>query len=404
MNLQESPLVRAARWLAFGSAAAILVSIAASQILLGLAFAALLLSGQKLQLPPIRLPLVLFIAGTLIAVAFSQDPAAGLPQIRKLVVFAQLIVVFSALRGTLPLRWLFLAWAVLGAVTGARGLVQFAQKVQQAKAAGSDSYNYYVGERITGFMSHWNTFSAQEMYALLMLVSFLFFAPAAKRAWAWIACGLVIAAAILLAETRAVWIGTAVAGLYLVWFWKRWAVALAPVLVLVTYFASPPVIRTRFDSLLHPKRVDSNEFRMVTWRTGLRMIEAHPLVGLGPEVPRKEFDRWVPADIPRPLPEGSYIHLHNVYLQYAAERGIPVLLCMLWLIGKALFDYSRGVRRLPPGRSNRRFLLHGGAAVILASLAEGIAEYNLGDSEVLTMFLTVLACSYLALEEDAVKG
>jgi hypothetical protein len=31
-------------------------------------------------------------------------------------------------------------------------------------------------------------------------------------------------------------------------------------------------------------------------------------------------------------------------------------------------------------------------------MVEGVVEYNLGDSEVLTMFLVVLACGYLALE------
>ena len=104
------------------------------------------------------------------------------------------------------------------------------------------------------------------------------------------------------------------------------------------------------------------------------------------------------------LPEGSYIHLHNLYLQYAAERGIPTMLCMMWALGLMLYDYWRGLRSLPPGCSNRRFLLHGGIAVVLATLAEGMAEYNLGDSEVLTMFLVVMACGYLALEKDVVKG
>src|SRR5262245_20473733 len=405
MSPQESFLMRATRWLAFGSAVSILFSIALSTILLGLALAALMLSGQKLRVPPIWIPLALFILGTFVALGFSENPAAGIPQIRKLILFTQLVVVFSALRDATLVRWLFFTWAGFAGITGARGIVQFLQKVQQAQQAGGNSYEYYVGERITGFMSHWNTFSAQEMLALIMLLSMLFFAPKIqKRLWIWILCAAVIATALLLAETRAVWIGMGVAGLYLVWFWKRWLVALAPVALVALYFVSPPVIRHRFDSLLHPRGVDSNEFRIVTWRTGLRMIEAHPALGLGPEIPRIQFDQWVPADIARPLPTGSYIHLHNLYLQYAAERGIPVLLCMLWLLGKALYDFARGLNRLSPGRSNQRFLLHGGIAVILASLAEGIAEYNLGDSEVLIMFLVVLACSYLAVEPDVIEG
>jgi hypothetical protein len=37
-------------------------------------------------------------------------------------------------------------------------------------------------------------------------------------------------------------------------------------------------------------------------------------------------------------------------------------------------------------------------------MAEGFFEYNLGDSEVLTMFLVVVACGYLALEKDGMPG
>ena len=98
MNPREPFLSRAARWLTFGSAVSILLSIAISQILLALALAALLASGEKLRLPRIRLPLALFMLGTLIALAFSADPAAGLPQIRKFYVFLELLVVFSTLR------------------------------------------------------------------------------------------------------------------------------------------------------------------------------------------------------------------------------------------------------------------------------------------------------------------
>ena len=36
----------------------------------------------------------------------------------------------------------------------------------------------------------------------------------------------------------------------------------------------------------------------------------------------------------------------------------------------------------------------------LATMAEGFVELNLGDSEVLTMFLVVVACGYLALEKE----
>src|ERR1017187_10437378 len=73
MNPQEPILLRSARWLAFGSAAEILVGIAPSQILLALSFAALLACGEKLRLPRIRLPLALFMLGTVVSLLLSDD-------------------------------------------------------------------------------------------------------------------------------------------------------------------------------------------------------------------------------------------------------------------------------------------------------------------------------------------
>jgi len=401
MNTTRPFLSRAALWLTFSSAAAILFSIAVSQILLGLALAALLFSGEPLRLPRIKWPLALFMLGTTISLLFSESPHLGMPQIRKFYVFCELLVVFSCLRDGLAIRSLFLVWAGFGSIEALRGVVQFATKIRQARQLGANTYDYYVAERITGFTSHWNTFSAEQMFALIMLAAFLFFAVSSrKRVWIWILCATLMAVAVLLAETRGVWIAIAVAALYLVWHWKRKFVLLVPACIVIAFFVSPPAVRERFQSLIRPRQSDSNAFRLVTWRTGIRMIEAHPWLGLGPEGPNYQFDRWVPPDTPRPLPSGWYGHLHNIYLQYAAERGIPTMLMMMWIIGQIIFDFWRGLRKLPPGPSDRRFVLHGGIAVVLAVLAEGFVEYNLGDSEVLTMFLVVVGCGYLALEKD----
>jgi putative inorganic carbon (HCO3(-)) transporter len=72
-------------------------------------------------------------------------------------------------------------------------------------------------------------------------------------------------------------------------------------------------------------------------------------------------------------------------------------------MGRILWDFWNGLRTLPPGRGNRRFLLHGGIAVVIGTLVDGVANMNLGDSEVLTMFLVVVACGYLALEKDVAR-
>ena len=402
MNPPESALLRSARWLTFGSAVSILLSIMISQTLLALAVVALLLSGEKLRLPPIKLPLGLFMLGTLISWLFSGELAAGLPGIRKFYVFLILLVVFSLIRTPALIRALVLTWAGLGALVAARGLVQFAGKVREAHQQGRTFYDFYVpGDRITGFMSHWMTFSGQEMFCLIMLAAFLFFAPEAfRRGWIWLLCAALMSAALVLAMTRNIWLASAVAALYLCWFWRRWMVALIPVVAVVAVLLAPVEIRERVVSFARPSKVDSNSFRFVAWGTGLRMIERHPLLGLGPEGVKFHFEQYVAPDVPRPLPDGWYGHLHNIYLQFAAERGIPTMLCLMWLLLKALWDFAAGMRLLPTGRSNTRFILHGCIAALLATMVSGFFEHNLGDSEVLTMFLVVLCCGYLALDKE----
>ncbi len=56
-----------------------------------------------------------------------------------------------------------------------------------------------------------------------------------------------------------------------------------------------------------------------------------------------------------------YGHLENNYIQYAAERGIPTMLALMWMIAWALRDFARALRRLPAG-AEQRWVLHAAVA------------------------------------------
>jgi putative inorganic carbon (HCO3(-)) transporter len=391
-------LDRSAFYLTCGALLSILFSIAASQILLALALAALLLSSQKIRLPPIKLPLALFVAGTVISLLASGHIQQGMPQIRKFYVFFILLVAYSTFREISEIRALVLLWAGIATLSAARSLFQFWRIYQQSEEQHIGFYDFYVGSRITGFMSHWMTFGGEEMIVLLLLASFLFFSshPRWKKA-GWL-CAAILACSMVLGFTRSIFLlGFPIGLLYLLWFWKKWLVAAVPAVVLIAFFLGPHALRERLISVVEPHgEVDSNRHRAILRETGAVIICAHPWLGLGPEQVKYQFDRWVPASA-LPLPVGYYGHLHNIYLQYAAERGLPTLAIFLWMIAKILWDFAVALRRkliAPEGR----FVLHGAIAVILAILAEGFAENNLGDSEVLTMFLAVVAFGYVAAE------
>lgn len=395
-------LKKLALWLACSSAVAILLSIAVSQILLALALAALLFSGLPLRWPRATIPLALFLGWTLLALAFSPDPRFGLPTVRKMiVVYPMLLIVYSCVRRMAEAKWLIYAWIAVGTVTAARGLFQYAADVAGARAAHQNFYNFYIADRITGFMSHWMTFSGQELYILLCAGAFLFFAPDFRK-WRWIAlpCAAAVAIALILSDTRSIWGAAVIAGFYLLWEWRRWAAFAMPLVLALGLLFAPAAVKERVRSVTDPHgQLDSNSHRKIVWRVGWQMIKAHPLLGVGPEEIRKKsvFDAYLPADIHYPLPDGNYQHLHSIYIHYAAEEGLPAAIFLTAVLVLAIFDFRRALKALSAGRSNRRFILQAAIACVIGTMVSGIAEKNLGDTEVLTMLLSILCLGYLAV-------
>ncbi len=390
-----------AYWVTFGAAASILFSIAISQILLGVGIVALLVSRRRLRFPPILLPLALFFAATLMADLLSGDPLKGIPQIRKFFVFGIVLVIFNTFQSISQIRNLVLAWGGIATLSAGLAVIQFARRFHDAIQLHAAIYDYVLDGRITGFASHWMTYGGEQMIVLLLLLALLLFAPGgAWKIFGW-AAAAIIWTAIVLGLTRSIFLAAVPAGaLVLAWNYKRWLVYAAPAVALAMFLAAPPHIQDRVFSVFRPHGdVDSNSRRAIMARTGLRMIAAHPVFGIGPEQIQPQFLAYLPADVPQPLPKGWYGHLHNVYLQYAAERGLPALACMLWIIGKMARDFSNALKMpaRPAAQANARFIWLGALAVIAAVLAEGFFEYNLGDSEVLTMFLATMTCGYVAI-------
>ena len=404
--LPKERLHYAALFLTGASAVSDLVSIFACHTLLIAATLTLLLSRPKLRFPPAMLPLLLFMAGTVISMLLDDEPSLGLKQVKKFFVFLMLIVVYNTFRKLEEMYWLVVCWTGAAAAQAVWSFQQYIHKQAQAAAVGRDFYEFYVANRITGFLSHWMSFSGVQMLALFTVLSLLFFWPPSRKTAVALATGsFLILISIVLGDTRSVWMATAGGITFLVWKWRPKMLLLLPVLAVAGLAVAPVGVRERVKSIYQPhstvdkpnSTLDSNLHRYVTMRTGIEMIKAHPWFGLGPEIVNRDFRKWVPPDIPRPLPDGYYGHLHSIYIHYAAERGIPTMLMMMWFLAKITLDFVRGLRRSSPGQT--AFLCAGIAAVI-GILLEGFFELNLGDSEPLGMFLAVVACGYVALAQE----
>jgi O-antigen ligase len=182
---------------------------------------------------------------------------------------------------------------------------------------------------------------------------------------AWIALVLALALCLALVRPRLLWTLPVALGAFLL---------LAPV----------PVLH-RALSIADPAD-ESNYDRICMAEAGLRMIAERPLAGIGPDRVKEVYPIYRHPSAPR----RTTPHLHDAYLQVAAERGLPALGALLALLALTARLAWRGLRRAR--REGGPADVHLGVLGALAAF--GVAaffENNWGDTEVQRLVLFLLA-------------
>src|ERR1700722_9047107 len=122
-------------YLVVAAAVTTLVSIRVFEILMAAALIALIVMRWRWRLPPVWLPLSLFLLGTLASLFASGHAREGLPQVRKFYVYLMLFLVTSAFESVRQIRWVALGWALAAALSALWALEQFLQKYRSAERA-----------------------------------------------------------------------------------------------------------------------------------------------------------------------------------------------------------------------------------------------------------------------------
>ncbi len=376
-----------------GSVSLVLLSIAASQILLAASIASFFWERRSdparapLRLPAVR-PLLFFFAWTTVTALASADAVLGLGIVKKFFIFLLLPLVPWIAGGRGKCRRIYYAVFVTATISALAGVVQF----------GADPYRDAL-HRISGFMSQWMTYSGLLMLALVALAGHTLVHGLRKSWWA-IPCGALLTAAVYLSQTRNALLG-ATAGLFtMLLLLRRFrSVTLLTAFLAAGYLLSPVAIQERIRSGFNLNDPNTRN-RVELFQTAIRLIRDHPWLGVGPKNVGIEALRYRGTD---EFPDWMYQHMHNNFLQIAAERGIPGLLLWLWLMLRLGGDALRGFRwssgmctaNISPAdaRDARAFSVAALGAWV-ALLVAGLFEYNFGDSEVLTLFLFILSTPY----------
>jgi putative inorganic carbon (HCO3(-)) transporter len=355
------------------------ISIAAAQSLLAVTLLVwavrLVVRRERVEIPRMFVPLAAYAAVTLIAAAFSRDPRTSFVDCKQLSLFLLVPMVYQVARGSRASTVLQVIISV-GAASAAVGIVQY----------GVLEYDN-LGRRPQGALGHYMTYSG-----LLVLVTC---AAAARllysrdRAWpALMMPALLVALA--LTFTRSAWVGACVSIALLLSLKDLRLVAVLPILAALFFALAPGRVTDRFYSMFDLRDPTSRD-RIAMLQEGARMIAAHPLTGVGPNmVEEQRLEYRAPTG-----PGQANPHLHNVPMQIAAERGLPALGVWIWFVLTLLVDLFRQLRA-----STERSIPAAGLAAVAGMLAAGMFEYNFGDSEFLMLFLVLVTLPYAAAHPE----
>jgi len=353
-----------------GIAAALQFSIAAAQILLTIAVALwvilLLVRHERVEAPAFFLPLLVYAGLTLLSAVFSIDPRTSVIDCKQLVLLLMVPLTYRYATGS---RGITLVTVIIScaAISAAFGIIQY----------GILHYDQ-LSQRPRGTLGHYMTYSGLLMLVICVAIARILFLTWG-RAWAALVMPA-LAVAVALTSTRSAAVGVCIATALLFALKDFRLFAIAPVVAAVFFAFAPQMIMQRFQSIFDakdPTRLD----RVAMLREGGRMIAAHPIVGVGPNMVEKRYEEFRGPD----AVNKTNPHLHNNIVQIAAERGLPALAVWLWFIVAVALDLIKRFRSGP-----HAFLSAAALASLAALLTAGLFEYNFGDSEVLMLFLMLV--------------
>ena len=182
-----------------------------------------------------------------------------------------------------------------------------------------------------------NFFATAAIFAITLSFYFMRGEKPRWERYYCIFCLILILVATTLCASRGAFLGLVTASPFLIWHTKRRVrnLALLTALVLPLSLALP---NSPLQRILHPtiSETGSEQAHKNSWNAGMRMISAHPIRGVG----LGEFKHLMPKY--SNVGVTGYYLAHNMFIEVAAELGIPALLLFV-----AIFLSSfMGLRRI----------------------------------------------------------
>ena len=216
-------------------------------------------------------------------------------------------------------------------------------------------------------------------------------------------CLIVLLATLMLSLSRGAWIGAAIALLFMLVKLpqaRRLLLILAVPMIIVGFFVWS-LTGTKTDVKIVGERaraitvLSPYDDRRVIYREAYREIRENPLLGVGPG--------GFPVASTRVVSESatlSYSHAHNLYLNWAAEVGLPsVIIIFGFGISLAMAGMIAGRGARVRGDPRDRAIVIGIGAALLTVPVQGFFDYVIPNPVVYTAMWTLIGALLVARRE-----
>jgi putative inorganic carbon (HCO3(-)) transporter len=165
---------------------------------------------------------------------------------------------------------------------------------------------------------------------------------------------------------------------------KRLIAVLILLTVLSPFLAPRSVKQWAREVNYNPLRFMCNDDRIAIYRNALNMIKAKPIIGVGANTFMKNYPLYKERPEYRNIVTAQYMHVHNIYLQMAAEIGILGLGVFIWLLYR-FFVAARGILKSLQDE-HLEIVALSLIACIIAFLINGLTESSLYYARVAGIF------------------
>jgi len=360
---------------------------------------------------------LIFLGVSLLSALLGIDPMHSLREIKNKDLYLIITVVLVALvRDREKQKRLLRFFMAAGVLTAVWGLIQYAVGVNQSDKSGG--FFFYLPPALV----HWprpvldklslldgramGTRGHPLAYAECLLFNWAFalcfLLSSRGREWLkWLLYTALIGAALLVSQSRGPWIA---AGIIFVLALilsesRRKGLLLGVGVVFLMVFAAVPTLRHRVMSISDPSH-HSNSERLHMWHAGWVLWNTHPLFGIGPGDVKQVSAGFQDAE---ERVWGTWGHLHSIYVNFLAERGLLGLFAFLIFVG-ALFREIGQAFRTTSGDSWRSAVLLACLLGMVGFLVGGLTEASYNTAVVIMTFYFVVGIALSLTRHSQAPG